>query len=116
MPPEFSKTRQDCRDKLLRARQSYDSLQADFARSAEQLKTGSVNQAVLEHAAEIESLYKETEKYLSSVHDYPDINGKRQAAEDEAKHLLKSMRADVSLEEADTLRLPEPDRSSFTGG
>ncbi len=110
LPPEFSKNRQEFRDQFVSASQSHDGLKADLAKSAEQLKTRSVNQAVLEHAAEIESLYKETEKYLSSVHDYPDINGKRQAAEDEAKHLLKSIRADVPLEEADKLRLPEPDR------
>lgn len=110
LPPEFSKHRQQLRDQLLKARQSRDSLQTDITRNAEQSKLTTINEAVLNHAAEIESLYKEIEKYLSSVHDYPDINGKRQAAEDEARHLLKNMRADVPLENADELRLPEADR------
>ena len=111
LPKDFSDRRQRVRDQLLKARQSYVTLQADIARLTEQMQSISVNHTILDHAAEIESLYKEIEKYLSSVQDCPQINSKREAAENEARDLLKNIRCDVPLERADDLRVAGEDRA-----
>lgn len=110
LPKDFSDRHQQVRDQFHNAQHSYEILQADIARVAEQIRSHTVNQAVLDHGPVIDSLYKETEKYLSSVGDYPQVNSNRQAAEEEARQLLQSIRPEFPLENVHELQLLVEDR------
>lgn len=107
----FTERRLKLRDQLLKSQQAQATLQSDLERQGQQKQSIAVNQVVLDQAEEIESLNQEIEKYKSSVQDYPKINSQREAAENEARRLLKELRPKHPWDEVEELRLSEADRT-----
>ena len=93
LEPGFSERRLQVRDDLLKSQQSHQTIQADLKHIADELEAITFNQALIDQSAEIEWLYQEVGAYKKSVSDCPKINSLREAAENEARRLLKELTA-----------------------
>ncbi len=111
LEPGFSERRLQVRDEYREALQTKSSLEEQLKHLAEQTEAITFNQALIEQAAEIESLYQDIGAYKNSVRDCPSAESRRQTAENEALRLLKELRPGASLEEADDLSLSVADRT-----
>lgn len=111
LPSDFPERRLNVQNQLLKSQQAQETLQANLERQAGQKQRIAVNQTVLDQAAEIESLNQEIGSYDKSIQDYPKINSEREAAENEARRLLKELRPKYPWEMVEELRISEADRT-----
>lgn len=63
-----------------------------------------LNQAVLDHTDDIEDLHQRLGEYRKGQKDYPGLEGMRVAYKIEAAQLLRRIRPDIDVEQAETLR------------
>ena len=104
----LSKEVDDDRRVILNTLEAADSLkektEAHHARLVKELHAISVDDEIVKNEATILGLYKELGAVEKTLKDRPQQDGKRSSLRTEAHLLLKSIRHDVSLEEAETLR------------
>ena len=97
-------TRRAILNRLVAANSLKEKTEAHHARLVKELDSISVDDEIVKNEAIILQLYKELGAVEKTVKDRPQQDGKRRLLRTEAHLLLKSIRHDVPLEEAERLR------------
>ena len=88
-----------------RATRAIDKARDEVAELTRQIAELEVPERLLEEEEEVRKRYRELDKYLKEVQDIPDLWARRVMLQDRALELLQSVRPDIALEQADTLKL-----------
>ena len=99
-PEQLAKTERDKRD----IDRQYEKDRNHRKKLLEQQQNISFNQAVLDNAERIEDLHQRLGEYRKGQQDIPMREGSRHSHKREAALLLKQVRADLPLEEVESLR------------
>lgn len=104
LPEDFEDKRKTARDNLQKAGEKKERLEAKLASLNEESERLNVRNELLENEEAILALYKELGAVEKTLKDRPQQDGKRRLLRNEAETLLKSVRPDVGLDQADDLR------------
>ena len=104
LPEDFEEKRKTAIDKLQSAREAREKAGTKLKILEEESQTLIVRNEYLENEDAILALYKELGAVEKSVRDRPQQDGKRRLLRNEAETLLKSVRPDLKLDNADDLR------------
>lgn len=104
LPEDFGDQRKTVRDKLQNAAQVKKKAQAKLSRLEEESETLNVRNELLDNEAAIVAIHKELGAVETAIKDRPGQDGKRRLLRNEAEQLLKGVRPDIDLDNADRLR------------
>jgi len=104
LPEDFEKKRMSASDNLQAAGGKKKRLEAKLASLTEESESLNIRNDLLENEETILDLYRELGAVEKILKDQPQQNGKRRLLRNEAETLLKSVRLDVELDQADDLR------------
>ena len=105
LPADFAENRRDTISRLETARQAEQDALAEIARLDGLIAALAVPEGLVSRAAEIESVYKELSVYRKAQADLPGLIAKREHLEKEAAALLHELRPELTLADADQLKL-----------
>ena len=105
LPADFAENRRDTISRLETARQAEQEAAAEIARLDGQIAALAVPEGLVSRAAEIEAVYKELSVYRKAQADLPGLIAKREHLEKEAAALLHELRPELTLADADQLKL-----------
>ncbi|WPD23824.1 MAG: AAA family ATPase [Candidatus Electrothrix scaldis] len=104
MPEDFEEKRKTAVSKLQSANETKERLEAKLFALTNESNALNVRNDLLENEEAILALYKELGAVEKTLIDRPQQDGKRRLLRNEAENLLKTVRPDVSLDQADDLR------------
>ncbi len=104
LPEDFEEKRKTACENLQMACETKERLEAKRLRLNEESEFLNVRNDLLENEEAILALYKELGAVEKTLKDRPQQDGKRRLLRNEAETLLKSVRPDVALDQADDLR------------
>ena len=104
LPENFEDTRKTASENLQTAGENKERLEIKLSSLNKELASLSVRDDLLENEEAILALYKELGAVEKTVKDRPQQDGKRRLLRNDAETLLKSVRPDVDLDNADDLR------------
>ncbi|MGO9113728.1 MAG: AAA family ATPase [Thermoguttaceae bacterium] len=105
LPADFAENRRDTISRLETARQAEQDALTEIARLDGLIAALTVPEGLVSRAAEIESLYKELSVYRKAQADLPGLTANCEHLEKEAATLLGELRPELTLAEADQLKL-----------
>ena len=101
----FTATRLDAVSRLETAQQAEKEADAEIARLDAQIAEIVIPDALVSRSAEIEAIYKELSVHRKAQADLPGLAAQRSHIEKEASALLRDIRPDTALADAEKLRL-----------
>ncbi len=104
LPETFEEDRKAASEALQRAMEKKQRAAAKLSRLVEEYESLSVRTDLLENEAVILKIHKELGAYETRAKDRPQQDGKRRLLRNEAQTLLKGVRPDLDLDQADGLR------------
>lgn len=104
LPEDFEEKRKTASNTVQIACETKERLEAKLLRLKEELESLNVRNDLLENEEAILALHKELGAVEKTLKDRPQQDGKRRLLRNEAETLLKTVRPDVGLEQADDLR------------
>src|SRR5208283_5183796 len=104
LPEDFEEKRKIATEKLQSASESKDKAEIKLRSLEEESKILNVRNELMENEEAILALYKELGAVEKTIRDRPQQDGKRRLLRNEAETLLKSVRPDMELDNADDLR------------
>jgi uncharacterized protein YhaN len=104
VPEDFNDRRKTAGDKLQNAGETKKRAEAKLSRLKEESETLNVRNELLDNEAAILSIHKELGAVETAIKDRPRQDGKRRLLRNEAEKLLKGVRPDIGLDDADQLR------------
>jgi len=104
LPQDFDDKRKTAADKLQTAGETKKRAEAKLSRLKEESERLNVRHELLECEEIILAIHKELGAVETAIRDRPRQDGKRRLLRDEAEQLLKGVRSDVGLDNADQLR------------
>lgn len=100
----FAQRRRELEDRRRTLRVRLEAVEARRAEIGERLAGLGSDMAVLVHAEGIENLHQRLGAYRKALADRPTLDGLRKAYKIEAAHLLRRIRPDLDVAQAETLR------------
>ena len=104
LPEDFNEKRKTASDNLQTSTETKKRAEAKLLRLKEESKSLRVRDELLDNEEAILAIYKELGVAEKTVKDRPQQDGKRRLLRNEAKALLKGVRPDISIDDADQLR------------
>ena len=104
LPEDFEEKRKTAIDKLQSASEAKEKAEKKLESLEQESETLSIRNELLENEQAILALYKELGAVEKTITDRPQQDGKRRLLRSEAEILLKSVRPDEKLDNADNLR------------
>lgn len=104
LPEDFEEKRKTASNTVQIACETKERLEAKLLRLKGELESLNVRNDLLENEGAILALHKELGAVEKTLKDRPQQDGKRRLLRNEAETLLKTVRPDVGLEQADDLR------------
>lgn len=104
LPAEFGSRRRELEDTRRTVRVRLDGAEGRLAALRERQALVSFNRGVLDHSEDIENLHQRLGAYRKGLEDRPGLEGLRKASKIEAAHLLRRVRSDLDVEQAESLR------------
>ncbi|PKN43160.1 MAG: hypothetical protein CVU60_02050 [Deltaproteobacteria bacterium HGW-Deltaproteobacteria-18] len=104
LPDDFGVTRRQLDEQRRLARVRLEGALQRLAELEAMQDAAGLNQAVLDHADDIEDLHQRLGEYRKGQKDYPGLEGMRVAYKTEAAQLLRRIRPDIDVEQAEALR------------
>jgi len=104
LPENFDEKRKAAYDSLRTATEAKEKAEAKLFRLKEDSESLTVRNELLENEEAILALHKELGAVEKTIKDRPQQDGKRRQLRNEAETLLKVVRPDISLDNADQLR------------
>ena len=104
LPEDFDAKRITANYNLQTAREAKERSEARLSRLKEESKSLNVRNELLDNEEAILAIHKEIGAVEKTRNDRPQQDGKRRLLRNEAAQLLKSVRPDIKLEDADKLR------------
>lgn len=104
LPEDFEEKRKTAIDKLQLASEAKEKAETKLESLEKESETLSIRNELLENEQAILALYKELGAVEKAITDRPQQDGKRRLLRSEAETLLKSVRPDEKLDNADNLR------------
>jgi uncharacterized protein YhaN len=104
LPEDFEEKRKTAIDKLQSARESKEKAETKLGRLKEEAATLNVHNELMENEAAILENFKELGAVEKTIKDRPQQDGKRRLLRNESEALLKGVRPDMKLDNADDLR------------
>ena len=115
LPQDFDDRRKTAGDKLHAAAETKARAEAKLSRLKEESETLNVRTELLECEEIILAIHKELGAVETAIKDRPQQDGKRRLLRDEAEQLLKGVRPDIGLDNADQLRPLTNNKKWITG-
>ena len=104
LPEDFNEKRKTASDNLQTSTEAKERAEAKLSRLKEESKSLRVRDELLDNEEAILAIHKELGAAEKTVKDRPQQDGKRRLLRNEAEALLKGVRSDVALDDADQLR------------
>ena len=104
LPEDFDEKRKTASDKLQSARESKEKAETKLRSLEEESETLNVHNELVENEEAILALFKELGAVEKTIKDRPQQDGKRRLLRNEAETLLKTVRPEMKLDQADDLR------------
>jgi uncharacterized protein YhaN len=104
LPEDFDNKRKIARDKLRISVETKEKAEAKLSRLNEESETLNVRTELLDNEATILAIHKELGAVETAMKDRPRQDAKRRLLRNEAERLLKGVRPDIGLVNADRLR------------
>ena len=104
LPENFDEKRKTASNNLRAASESKERAEAKLSRIKEESKSLNVRNELLDNEEAILILYKELGAVEKTIKDRPQQDGKRRLLRNEAETLLKGIRPNIVLNDADQLR------------
>ena len=104
LPGDFSARRRDLEERRRTLRVRLDAAQSRLAELRESRAGAGFNRGVIEHAEDIENLHQRLGAYRKGQEDRPGLDGLRKGYKTEAAHLLRRIRPELSVDQAESLR------------
>jgi uncharacterized protein YhaN len=104
LPEDFDEQRKSAANNLKMASEAKERAEAKLSRLKEESESLNVRSELLDNEEAILDLYKELGAVEKTIKDRPQQDGKRSLLRKQAEQLLKSVRPDVDLGDADELR------------
>ncbi len=104
VPEDFDDKRKTAVDRLQNAAEVKERAEAKLSRLKEESESLNVRNELLDNEATILALHKDLGAVEAAIKDRPQQDGKRRLLRNEAEQLLKSIRPDIDLDNADLLR------------
>jgi len=104
LPEDFGETVQTARSTLRSIKEIKTKAEAKLARLKAEVAKIEVRTELLDNEEQILGLYKEIGGVEKAIQDRPQQDAKRRQFRSEAEHLLKSVRPDLKVADADQLR------------
>jgi len=104
LPEDFASRRRQLEENRRTVRVRLDGAEGRLAGLREKQVAISLNRAVLDHAEDIENVHQRLGAYRKGLEDRPRLEGQRIACKTEAARLLRRIRPDLDVEQAETLR------------
>jgi uncharacterized protein YhaN len=104
LPADFGSRRRELEEKRRTLRVRLDTAQARLGELRESRAGAGFNRGVVEHAEDIENLHQRLGAYRKGQEDRPGLDGLRKGYKTEAAHLLRRIRPDLSVDQAESLR------------
>lgn len=100
----FGQRRRELEDKRRMLRVRLEAVEARRGEIGERLAGLGSDRAVVVHAEDIENLHQRLGAYRKALADRPTLDGLRKGYKIEAAHLLRRIRPELGVEQAETLR------------
>ena len=104
LPEDFGEKRKAASSNLQTASEAKERAEAKLSRLKEESESLNVRNELLENEEAILAIHKELGAVEKTNKDRPQQDGKRRLLRNEAEQLLKSVRPDIDLDDADELR------------
>lgn len=104
LPEDFDDKRKTANANLQNASKSKARAEAKLSRLNEESESLNIRNELIDNEEAILAIYKDLGAVETAIRDRPQQDGKRRLLRNEAEHLLKTVRPDVGLDNADQLR------------
>ena len=104
LPLEFPQNLREVEQQIRETRLQHDLNKARLAKLHEKQNNVTLNQALLDHGETIEDLHQRLQAYRDGLQDRIKLDGMRIAHRLEAGTLIESIRSDLTLNDAESLR------------
>ena len=104
LPEDFDEKRKTASNNLQTASEAKERAEAKLSRLKEEAESLNVRNELLDNEEAILTIHKELGAVEKTNRDRPQQDGKRRLLRNEADQLLKSVRPDIDLDDADELR------------
>lgn len=104
LPEDFGTRRRQLEEALRAVRVRLEGAEERLAELRDRQLGISLNQTVLDHAEDVEEVHQRLGEYRKGLKDYQSLEGMRIAYKTEAAHLLRRIRPDLDVEQAESLR------------
>jgi uncharacterized protein YhaN len=104
LPENFDEKRKAASDNLQIATEAKERAEAKLVRLKEEPESLNVRDELIENEEAILAIHKELGAVEKTIKDRPQQDGKRRLLRNEAETLLKAVRPDIDLDDADQLR------------
>lgn len=104
LPEDFEEKRKTATEKLQSSRESKEKAETKLKSLEEEAATLNINNELMKNEVVILEIFKELGAVEKTIKDRPQQDGKRRLLRNEAESLLKSVRPDLKLDNADDLR------------
>jgi uncharacterized protein YhaN len=104
LPQDFDDKRKTASDKLQNAGETKERAEAKLSHLEEESETLNVRNELLDNEEAILAIHKELGAVETAIKDRPKQDGKQRLLSNEAEQLLKGVRPDIGLDNADQLR------------
>lgn len=104
LPEDFNEQRKNGNNRYQLARETKEKAEAKLSRLERESAVIHIRQELLDNEETIIALHKELGAVEKTIQDRPQQDGKRRLLRNEAKTLLKGVRPDLELQNADQLR------------
>lgn len=104
LPEDFVEKHKKASDNLQRASEAKEKAKARLSRLEEESEALNVRNELLDNEEVILAIYKELGAVEKTITDRPQQDGQRRLLRNEALQLLKAVRPDIGLDDADQLR------------
>ena len=104
LPSDFPEQRQQVEQDIRQSRLQLDKDSSRLEKLKAKQKENAVNQPLLDHAETIEDLHQRLDRYRNGKNDRIRLDGMRISNRKDAAALIKEVRPDLRLEDAESLR------------
>ena len=115
LPVDFAESRRETISHLETARQAEREAAAEIARLYGLIAALAVPETLVSRAAEIEAIHKEAAVFRKAQADLPGLLANRDHLREEAVALLRELRPDLTLDDAEPLRLARRQQIEIQG-
>ncbi len=105
LPEDFGERRTRLLTELRIAESRLDQARTDAEETARAMEELRMDSAVFDRAEPIEALYRDLGRFMNAAHDRGRLMGLRDGLRGEAREILAGLREDVTLEQAEGLRV-----------